>query len=353
MSSPCSNSNNTVKNKYPFITYLKAFAIIAIIVTHCKFTASQRYHVIFPFLIETAVPFFIVISGFNYSGSYVRHNVCSFTKMYDLNLLFKRVFRLGLPFTIIAVLQYLFIMPYYEKYHHKFSTFWINGAWGPGSYYFPMMMQLLALFPLIYWTVKKFKEKGVLTIFLLNFLFEFIAAASNMSGAAYRLFFFRFMIFAALGAYVVLYKDRIKDKFLNMSLMIGIVCISLTIYCKQEVFWPLINWKGTNMLSCFYVFPLFVYFYDYLKDGNFSNKIIDKTLTVIGNASWHIFLIQATYFSIINAPKFRTSAYSNSPFFEAIPLAWGICICLGILFYYIEKFILDSIIKFKNKTKNI
>lgn len=330
--------------KYQFITYIKAFCILMVIITHCQFTGAQRLHVLFPFLIGTAVPFFMIISAFNYSNSYFKNNIEDIKTMYNYKLILKRINRLFVPFIIIALLQWLFIVPM-TNYSHHFSTFIINGGMGPGSYYFPVMFQIILLFPTIYLLVIKYKEKGVLYISLFNLLFELICALTHMSNSSYRLFSFRYLMILAIGVYAFQNKDKISTSVLKACFLFGIIYLSLSTYCDKNIFYPLINWKSTSMLTSFYIFPLFIWIYQYSKQKSFLNNTkINNLITNIGDASWHIFLVQATYYSLLHRPILSGEIGQLVNIFINII----ICITGGLLYYYIITKLSEKISLYKN-----
>ena len=67
-------------NRLFLIDYIKAFAIIAVIITHFNFSSVWKYNVIFPFIINIAVPMFMMISGYNYANSFLKNNLVIISK---------------------------------------------------------------------------------------------------------------------------------------------------------------------------------------------------------------------------------------------------------------------------------
>lgn len=289
----------------------------------------------FPFIINMAVPFFMIITAFNYCISYERNNISKLTQMYNVHYIEKKFNRLFLPFIVVALIEYFFIIPT-TGYNHKFTTFIINGGYGPGSYYFPVMIQLMILFPLLYTLIKKFKEQGLILIFLINFLFEFFFAVFSIEVSLYRLLFFRYLLFIGLGIYGFLVKDKLKNSTLKYSFLIGLFYIILSTYCIHNIFYPFIYWKNTSMLSVFYVFAIFMYCFTHHKNFVFKNKI-HNILETIGNASWHIFLIQMIFFVIQTTAIFRMDISHKYNLLLDIILKVVICCTIGVLYYLLEK----------------
>ena len=324
--------------RYPFISYLKALCIILVIICHCNFTDQERLNFTFPYIINTAVPFFMLITAFNYSNSYLKNNISNMQQMYNPTLIFNRLKRLAIPYFIIVLIQWFFIAPH-THYTHSFTTLFVNGGMGPGSYYFPVMVQLIVLFPIIYKLVKKYQIKGLLFVFIINLIFEFICSYTNMSNSTYRLLFFRYLMYIGLGVYAFEHKDNIKDSTLSKSLIVGITYLALSAYCAPEITYPFMHWKTTSMMVAFYVFPLFIWFYRELGVKEISNTLLSKTLVLTGNASWHIFLVQATYFTILE--KILNESGRMLPVNITINVL--ICVSIGIALFLSEKFITNLI----------
>lgn len=321
--------------RYSFITYIKALCIMAVIFTHYNFTSFQRMHVIFPFLIETAVPFFMVISGFNYTNSYLRRGITTLSQMYNIKELLKRIERLVVIFIPFVLFQWFYIAPI-KHYKHSFLHLFINGGFGPGSYYFPVMLQLIVLFPLIYMLIKKQGTKGLVFIFIVNFIFELIMALTDISNSTYRILFFRYLMFVGFGVWGFINKDTIKDNILNLSLITGIVYLAISTYTNSSYVYPFVHWTITSMFVSFYVFALFMYAYKHFKDKQISNTFLHNALTAIGNASWHIFLVQSTFFALYKKPLFILN-HNIMTIILNISFDIAICIILGVIIYFIEK----------------
>lgn len=331
---------DNVNKENHFINYVKAFCILLILITHSAINEDIRKLFIFPFIIGMAVPIFIFLTGFNYSNSNLRRGFETFLSMLNLKLILRRFLRLAIPFSIVLTIEILFnIGGDYSS--HGFFTYFINshalpsnffiGGFGPGSYYFPVMMQLIIMFPFLYYVIHKFNSKGLVLIFILNLLYEIICNLINIDSATYRLQSFRYLLCFSTGiwfAHNKLFKNTIV---LNSLLIIGILWISLTSYVNTNL--PFNNgWGVFPCLSTFYLFPVFYYFYNKLNDKTLSNKFFDTIFSLLGKASWHIFLVQMVYYTCIN----NDSLFKNLPLVLNILINIGICSIIGILFYEVE-----------------
>lgn len=80
---------------------------------------------------------------------------------------------------------------------------YLTGGWGPGSYYVPILMQFLILFPLMFLTFKKSPVIAVTLSFVLHLCFDILANTLPISDGLYRLSVFRYPVFVVVG--IILY----------------------------------------------------------------------------------------------------------------------------------------------------
>lgn len=139
-----SNSSNRLQS----IDILKAFAIMMVVFTHANWTPENRMHPIFPFLINMAVPIFMVVTGINWCGAIERKHFLNspmqFEELYALPDILKKIVRLTAPFLVIFAwevilnIQHGNVLTLSENIRGLYT-----GGWGQGSYYYPVMMQLV------------------------------------------------------------------------------------------------------------------------------------------------------------------------------------------------------------------
>lgn len=133
----------------------------------------------------------------------------------------------------------------------------VTGGWGPGSYYYPLLLQLLIVYPLLWGMVRKYRFAGLITIFCLNFVYEWVMTVMYIPEAIYRLLIFRYMFLIGAGTYLYLYRDG-KNIFLEvLSICLGILFIVYVKYLGNSV-WPLnTTWIGTSFLAALYSIPVY------------------------------------------------------------------------------------------------
>lgn len=83
----------------------------------------------------------------------------------------------------------------------------LDGGYGPGSYYYPLMIQLIFVFPIIHFIVRKYQYLGVWICGFINFIYELLQRAYDMNEACYRLLVLRYILVISVGCYIA-YKKR-------------------------------------------------------------------------------------------------------------------------------------------------
>ena len=106
-----------------FFDVVKAFCIILVILTHCAYPKGFSAQVHFPLWIDTAVPFFMIISG--YFGAQSLKNATTLGEAYSFEGILKKLARYTIPFaddfTIWGAIKGLFVkyapsaLPYRDK----------------------------------------------------------------------------------------------------------------------------------------------------------------------------------------------------------------------------------------------
>ena len=335
------NTANSEKNWYPFFDYLKALAIICIVIDHYRFTISELGNLLFPYAIEMGVPIFMLVTGFLYANSFLKNKIYNIKEMFAPAILIKRFLRLTLPFLIIFTIEYIFNTANIRE-HDNFFINLFNGQIGPGSYYFPVILQVIIFFPILYVIALKYKFRGFFIIILFEFLYMLFSVKFSVNPILFRSLAFRFLTLVYFGCWFAIYKAEIKNIYLMLSLFTGIFYI-FWIYYEHHTnfFYPYIPefWSLTSgIFITLYIFPVFYWLYKYLITKNFNN-IFEKFLALIGKASWHIFVMQMLYFVTLDLYLYSLNLYLH------IIFNIFVCSILGILFYLIENIFKAKFVK--------
>lgn len=312
------------------INILKGICILSVIILHLDFTAKQRLNFFFGYHLDMAVPVFMIISGYLYSFSAERCNISTISDWFKINNFLRKVKRLSIPFLFIFILQILYSILFmhvaWSVYNPiKLVTDFVSGGYGPGSYYFPVMLQLLLIFPLMLIPFKKHPRITIVVIILLNLIYELLQNQINIRPWLYRLLFFRYITHVLMGMSFYKYKDKIPPHVIAILFFIGCQYVLCTQYLghPSKLF---TQWTETALPTAFYALPL-VYMYMYNFD--FKETWLLKKVAMIGKASWHIFLVQMFYY-------WANFSHSHS-LYKSFLLSILFNIPVGIIFYYFEQ----------------
>lgn len=309
-----------------FIDVLKGIAIIFVIVTHFNWTSEKMNQLLFPFWINMAVPVFMILSGYVYQKSYEKNNITTFEQAYEWKNVLHKLVRYTVPFAIAFILE--MILCYIQG--SLTSPAWIvimfiAGGMGPGSYYYPIMIQFIFVFPAIYFCIKKYKFKGVILCGVLNLTYEIMQRSYGMNAQCYRFLMFRYLLLIAFGCYLAT-EGKIKKAWLwgIISMLVGAIYIVTVSYLEYEpkIFW---HWKDTCVVAVLFIIPIIAFLIGKCKKMKFA------PLEFLGKASYNIFLVQMIYYMFFDYKyNFNTT--------EIVHLLYNILVCvgIGILFYLVE-----------------
>lgn len=219
---------------------IKAIAIIFIIINHTindkvidKSVINKQYYLLF--WVYQAVSLFVVITGIHYSKSmenliniHYSENDCWETGIlgwYKIKQFIKKMGRLWIPYTIEQIIWFISYRCM-GKSVGKFFYRYISGGVGPGGYYTVCMIQIIAIFPVLYYVIKKYNIMGVLSIVAINMLYEFMVKYGWIADSFNRLCSIRLFTGLALGIVIYLYFQKIKDTAIPwIWLVLGVVAM--------------------------------------------------------------------------------------------------------------------------------
>lgn len=311
---------------------IKGVCIVFVIITHAQWSAEERLRYFFPYWIDMAVPIFMIISGYVNSVSFQRRNVKSLDDAYSLKYVLMRFIRYTIPAGLTLLVELGFKLMYKESV--DIFTFCITGGEGPGSYYYPIMIQFIFVFPIIFFIVQKYDTVGFILCGILNGIYEMIQTVYGMNAECYRLLIFRYIFVISFGCYLVKKREMIKTRYEILLLLIGIAYIYAVSYLNY-VPHTISKWINTSWIACMYIMPIFSLVLKKLRRGC---RLLEK----IGEASFNIFFVQKVYYCRVVGVTYLITSVR---IFQVV-LHIFICVTIGVVFYYFEKPITDRIIKY-------
>jgi peptidoglycan/LPS O-acetylase OafA/YrhL len=317
--------------RQPFLDVLKGCCILFVVITHFSWTKAERLRYLFPFWIGMAVPVFLLISGYVYTLSYQRAGVCTLAQAYRGKQLKKKLWRYTKPFALAFLLE-LGVYAALGRHPQWFTgplsvviTFFTGGK-GAGSYYYPILLQMVFVFPLIYVVIRRYAEKGLLFWGLVNFAYEVLQRTAGMSLRVYRLLLFRYLLLLAAGCYLAIYKQwRGRKVIPYLTCAAGIAFIVAFCYLDYQ---PriIIYWTKTSFVACLYIIPVALELMRRFPRCSFP------PLELLGKASYHIFLIQMIWYHFFSEQV--GTALASRPLHLLVNMV--VCVMGGLIFYFLE-----------------
>ncbi len=309
-----------------FVDMLKGFSILLILITHFKFLEGQRLQLLFPFWVDMAVPMFMFLSGYVTMLSYQKNGIDRIEETYTLAMMVPKAIRFTIPYFLVWVVEYgLFILHHGKGLNFPDTLrYFAQGADGPGAYYYPLMMQFIVVFPLIYFLIRSQGFRGVVISFFVTYFLEFLKNVYQMEENTYCLLIFRYVFIIAVGAYVASDRYEAHVRMGVVALLLGIAFLVVNQYLGINI--PYINyWKGTSVLGCLYIAPILTFAMNRCKGWKCA------PLELLGKASYNIFLVQKVFYIY---PKGLYDALPGE--WIDLPAAMAVCLAIGVLFYLIE-----------------
>ena len=280
-----------------------------------------------------AVPIFMIISGYVYSKSFERHNIGTFEAAYSFKSIMQKIIRFTVPFLFAYIIEEAAYIVIGQGVHPIKSIYrFLIGGVGPGAYYFPVMIQFIFYFPVVYFIINKHGEKGFLGCIAINFIYELFQCAYSMNEECYRMLVFRYTLLIAFGCYMAVNQMRINTKMLFIFEATGITYIILFKYIGLDP--PItIYWTGTSYLASMYIIPIAFLIMN-------KTKLSIKPLEMLGKASYDIFLVQMVWYAFGVSLLYKFIGNS------IIQLICCIVICCvgGVVFYYVESRVTKMIV---------
>lgn len=321
---------STKSNRNHFIDLLKGICIVFVIVTHFSWTEDEKLAYFFPYWLNMAVPLFMIISGYVYAFSYRKNKIECFSEAYLPKNVIPKLIRYTIPYMVAFVIEISYMISKQKlavdgELPLTLVKSFIVGGFGPGTYYYPMMIQFVFVYPVVYFIVKRYELKGVLAVGLLNALYELIQCAYNMNYGCYRLLIFRYLLLIAVGCYISYEKIKWNIPLMIASFVIGVLFILNYSYREYE---PRVvtHWTKTSFVACLYVIPIAI-----IMIRKFS-KVRFIPLEFMGKASYNIFLTQMVWYKF----GFKIMKAQVTDRLTLLIADIAICVIVGIVFYYLE-----------------
>ena len=310
-----------------FVDIIKSMAILMVISTHTIGDNQIFFKLGGPFLLDCAVPLFLIITGYNFTASLNKRNMVNLKDYFKSSYFINRLKKIILPVLIIIVLEILY---FYRIEGSLIFQDILALNWGPGSYYILLLLQLTIFFPFIYKLYNKNKYFTAFIILSINILFEYLFTLGIIDYSIYRISILRQITFLLLGMH--LYKsENINAILLSFACLISFLFILNINYLgyKPRIF---SGWINTSLLASAYSFFLVYFIKKCINDSKHNCSV--KITQIISNSTYHIFLFQMLWFK--TGWGYKLEQHLNNTFLS-VALNITICTLVGVIYYYSEK----------------
>ena len=302
----------------PFLDYLKAFAIICVLIGHTfPFLNLMGYS----FWIGMQVPLFVLIQAFHV------------LKKPSTKLDFKKIFfRILLPYFIILLGIVLVYLSFGKMDNQLIVKGLIGGGYGPGSYYPWIYLQLAV----ILYFVRPIFDKGNLIKQAVVWLvvcegIEILESLLNLPEPIHRLLAVRYLFLIYL-AWIWVKKGIVISKSTLCLSVLSLLSIVYFEYCNfnnEPLFFDT-AWKYHRWPCYFYVSTLLCYLLYTIYKYVSQVRLIDRIVQFLAKCSYEIFLVQMAVISILPKLSFVNNKYIA--FALWVIVVWAISLVGGYLF---------------------
>lgn len=352
---------STEQKNYFAIDALKAFAIALVVLDH-SLTWELKHAIGGPFWERTAIPFFLIIMGFNLGLSFKRSGAKTLRELYSRVYFNKKLTRYVGPFLILYGASYLVGLYFNSLTWDAYSFLLFLPFSGPGNWFIPVLFTSVVVLPLVYWAYIRYPKLTILLCFISEILlgvFLFFNVPLGWNGTAftyqsYEAAFITTVIRVTIPFYLpavglgLWFSDGwdIKSKhnrFMWIAFPLSVVYISAYHFLgfrvqieSGEVINRLI-WGDYTLLMYPYAAFFFLLALMYLPASP-TNKLA-RFIARVGKASYHIYLFQDFYFSFwYNLTDFGSTGLEypalHLPFYL---LCITICLIGGLGWYELEQ----------------
>lgn len=214
----------------------------------------------------------------------------------------------------------------------------LAGGTGPGGYYTLCMLQILAIFPVLYYLLNRNPIQGMVLICAVNIIWEVAVKYGIITQGLHRISSARLLVGVALGILISLYWQQLKKSVIPALFFVfgSVFLIHYTFlgYKPQLVG----SWITSSFASIPYAAGI-VYFmiarenlWQKITNSNIVMKRLSGCIQYIGNATYHIFLVQQLYFCL--SPHELVGGSKGMIKDSLMDLC--LCISIGCVFFAIE-----------------
>ncbi|MEZ8788973.1 acyltransferase family protein [Vibrio splendidus] len=321
------------------IDVIKTISIISVILLH-SFSAEYLLEVGSPLHLSNAVPMFMLIAGLNSANSILNsQHEFTFYNEYSKRIHLK-IWKILKIFAVFFAVEFcIFVFLGYDPIE-ILKTLPYGGI-GPGSYFIPVFIQHIILFPLVFYVCLKNKDNKPLTFiffFFIAIIIEYVCVLLSISEELYRVLIVRYIFLIFLGCYLAFH--GFNKKFLLLASVFSILYIIGVNYNDLEVKYIPSYWSSQHYPAYMYTVLIF---YIFKSMSNLINKTsILNCIAVVSNSTLHIFVFQMLYFLLISKFDIKPELMIGLSIVNVV-----ICVSVGIYLYKFECYLKNLCVSHK------
>ena len=220
-----------------------------------------------------------------------------YKQYYDKTRFLTNIFKFLFPYFFLVIFQIILRIIAERINWSDIYKFLFLGGYGDGSYYTPLIIQILIFFLLIYNLIKKFNTKGLFIILIIYLFYEalinlILNPNDGVVQQIYRCLIFRQIFYIASGCYIFLNKNKVLN---YLSFIFVVVGITFYLILNFSVYQPILfkSWTPTTL-----PFGLLAIGTVYICTKIFNVKKTIRPIAFLSNATFHIFLTQQSFIYI-------------------------------------------------------
>ena len=337
VSAAAGTTDGTRRTRLSVIDYLKAVLILLVILNHSNLFAKDN--LIFLLFINPAVPAFMVLSGFTFARS---AQAGSLAALFHRSLQFRRIVRYTLPAVVYSIAWSIYKFCFASCFPSKILKDLLFVSIGPGSYYFPLMIEFLFVAPLQLYCFYKWDHYGLLLSAAAALLWELFCKGVHLPLPLYRILIIRYVFHISCG--MMLWKvlssgKRLPPVVLILSSAAGFCYLFLPSTGYSYRLFSYSVWGRTSMVTVLWVFPILYALIRRYSDKSLPGKL-HMILSYAGKSSYHMMFVQMFAYVVMYDHTDTMVDLSLPGRFLAFVIIAVLSTLLGIIWYKKESSVL-------------
>jgi len=293
------------KPRYFQVDALKAVAIALVVLDH-SVTWDIKHAIYAPFWERLSIPLFLIIMGFNLGLSFRRREEQGHKGVFSTEYLNSRVTRYMFPFLILYLTSTVAGLLFQQLEFNEYVFLCYLPFWGPGNWFIPLLFTSIVVLPPLYKAFTRWPVRTLVACFLSELALQLI-----------MYFFFPYPIDSAAEAYIVtairgnvlfflpaiglgLWFSRGHDLFERRnSFILALLPPSLVFLVAYQFFRMKPAFIRGDYTLLFYPYAAFIFLVMMAILPATAEGRGASTIRKISSATYHIFLFQIFYFSIV------------------------------------------------------